>query len=162
MEENKDPRFYAKLYSDRWKAGNRREETFKSFMLAQGVEVKPYGFMVGSHDYSEKEPAEKVAKQTVTVGWKLATFLFFLLSVIGWAFAFWWSNLSNDDHSPDQIQQFAFELSEEEQISMDIDIRMFDISDDGSTIAWISLQKPERRILFRKLNSSQTCGHRFA
>jgi serine/threonine-protein kinase len=112
-----------------------------------------YDLAQPSHDYSEKEPAEKGAKQTVTVGWKLATFLFFLLSVIGWAFAFWWSNLSNDDHSPDQIQQFAFELSEEEQISMDIDIRMFDISDDGSTIAWISPQKPKRRILYRKLNS---------
>ncbi|MBN1223090.1 MAG: serine/threonine-protein kinase [Candidatus Aminicenantes bacterium] len=48
---------------------------------------------------------------------------------------------------------FTFELDEEEQIAVDMDQLLFDISANGETIAWIGPPEPERKIFYRSLDS---------
>jgi serine/threonine-protein kinase len=55
--------------------------------------------------------------------------------------------------SGSQMQySFTFELEEREQIAVDMDVRLFDISANGETIAWIGPRKPHREIFYRNLN----------
>jgi serine/threonine-protein kinase len=52
---------------------------------------------------------------------------------------------------PQKQSHFTFELDEREQIALDMDVRLFDISDNGETIAWIAHPNPERKIFYRSL-----------
>ncbi len=64
--------------------------------------------------------------------------------------------LPNHTQQTEEYQKqshFTFELDEGEQISVEMDQLVFDISSNGETIAWIGPPKPNRKIFYRSLNS---------
>ncbi|MFQ5479567.1 MAG: protein kinase, partial [Candidatus Binatia bacterium] len=96
------------------------------------------------------EAAERFATATRMPArtWKVAALVLAAAAVAGWlsAYRHW--------VSPNSVYRLSFGLPAKQGIATDMDVRLFDITDDGRAVVWLSQEEP-RRIYYRSLDSHE-------
>ena len=103
-------------------------------------------------EMSSKTPAVR-GRADKNWSWKLAWLATGGAAVAGWIVAI--TNWSPTDVAggASMATHFSIQLTGEQRIATDIDVPMFDMSADGSRLAWIGPAQPTRRIFTRSMNS---------